>query len=397
MLKNKNILLGVTGGIAAYKAPSIVSNLRKQGANVKVVMTKAACEFVTPLTFQTMSNDIVHVDMFKQLSNMDVEHISLAKWADIIVVAPASANTIAKFANGICDNLLTTILLASRSKVMIVPAMNTFMLNSHANRENMKKLSDRGVMILDTQNGVLACNDVGDGKMLEPAEIIDEIDSALTEKDLEGKRFVITSGATIEPIDPVRYITNHSSGKMGYALAKQAKKRGADVTLISGSVSIEAPKVDNFVKVSTTQDMFNAVEKYFDKCDVLIKAAAPADYRPKKYSEEKIKKTAQKDLEYIELVHNIDIAKHFGNSKKNQIVVGFAAESNNEINYGIGKLRSKNFDIIVVNNIKQAGAGFRTDTNIASIIDRDENVETLGLMTKTELANVILNKVRKLF
>ncbi|RVU54766.1 bifunctional phosphopantothenoylcysteine decarboxylase/phosphopantothenate--cysteine ligase CoaBC [Anaerosphaera multitolerans] len=396
MLKDKNILLGVTGGIAAYKSPSIVSLLKKQGANVKVVMTDAACEFVTPLTFQTMSNKPVHVEMFNQLMNMDVEHISLAKWADVIVVAPCTANTIGKFANGICDNLLTTVLMASRSKIIIAPAMNTFMLNNKFNQENIKKLEELGVVVLDTQKDLLACNDVGAGKMLEPEEIVQAIDYELTEKDLRGKKFIITSGPTIEELDPVRYLTNHSSGKMGYALAREAKKRGATVTLISGPTSIEPPKVDEFVRIKSTQDMFNAVESRFNSVDVLIKAAAPADFKPKIYSEEKIKKTKSEDFNSIELEQNIDIAKHFGKIKGNKIVVGFAAESNDEINYGKGKLKAKNFDLIVVNNITKEGAGFKSDTNIASIIDKDENVESLNSMSKNDLANEILNRIRRL-
>ncbi|SHH44000.1 phosphopantothenoylcysteine decarboxylase / phosphopantothenate--cysteine ligase [Anaerosphaera aminiphila DSM 21120] len=396
MLKDKNILLGVTGGIAAYKSASIVSLLKKQGANVKVVMTKAACEFVTPLTFQTMSNNEVHIEMFDQLMNMDVEHVSLAKWADVILVAPCTANTIGKIANGICDNLLTTVLMASRSKVILAPAMNTYMLNNTNNQENIKKLKNQGVVVLDTQRDLLACNDIGEGKMLEPEELVKIVDFELTEKDLIGKRVVVTSGPTIEEIDPVRYLTNHSSGKMGYAIAGEAKKRGAFVTLISGPTSIEPPFVDEFIRIKSTQDMYNAVEESFDNCDVLIKAAAPADYSPKYYSDEKIKKTGESNLNCLELKQNIDIAKHFGSLKKDQIIVGFAAESSDEIKYGKSKLKSKNLDLIVVNNIKQKGAGFKSDTNIVSIIDKDENVESLGTMSKKDLANEILNKIGKL-
>ncbi|MBP2025845.1 bifunctional phosphopantothenoylcysteine decarboxylase/phosphopantothenate--cysteine ligase CoaBC [Peptoniphilus stercorisuis] len=397
MLKDKNILLGVTGGIAAYKAPGIVSLLRKKGANVKVIMTKAACEFVTPLTFQTMSNNIVHTEMFNQLSNMDVEHISLAKWADLIIIAPASANTIAKMANGIADNMLSTVLLAARSKILVAPAMNTFMLNNVATVENLNTLRQRGVTILDTQSDVLACGDEGSGKMLEPKEIVDEIDTALTKKDLLGKRFVITSGPTVEKVDPVRYISNHSSGKMGYALANAAVKRGAEVVLISGPTSLQKPHVKKVIDIETTLDMYNAVEEEFNSCDVLIKAAAPADYRPKTYSEEKIKKDGKTDFESIELVPNPDIAKHFGNLKKNQILVGFAAESHNEIEYAKGKLKKKNLDMIVVNNIKREGAGFKSDTNIASIINAAGEVDSLEIMTKEELAEEILNRIVKLF
>lgn len=395
MLKGKKILLGVTGGIAAYKSPGICSLLRKLGAEVKVIMTKNATEFVRPLTFQTMSNNIVHGDMFNQLLNMDVEHISLAKWADIIVIAPATANIIGKFANGLADDMLSTVLMASRSKVMFAPGMNTVMLNSEANQKNMQTLRDRGVIILDTKEGLLACNDYGSGKMLEPSEIVDEIDRALTEKDLEGKHIVITAGPTREALDPVRFISNYSSGKMGYALADNAKKRGARVTLISGPTKIEVPKVDNFVRVDSTRQMFEAVGKYFDDCDVLIKAAAPSDYRPKTYSEEKIKKGSDSQMNLIEMEKNPDIAAHYGSLKKNQVIVGFAAESTNIYVYAKEKLIKKNFDIIVVNNIKREGAGFGSDTNIVSIISRDK-IDDLEIMSKTELAREILDRAKKL-
>lgn len=395
MLKGKKILLGVTGGIAAYKSPGICSILRKLGAEVKVIMTKNATEFVRPLTFQTMSNNVVHGDMFNQLLNMDVEHISLAKWADIIVIAPATANIIGKFANGIADDMLSTVLMASRSKVILAPGMNTVMLNSEPNQKNMQTLRDRGVIILDTKEDLLACNDYGSGKMLEPSEIVDEIDRALTEKDLEGKHIVITAGPTREALDPVRFISNYSSGKMGYALADNAKKRGAKVTLISGPTKIEVPKVDNFVRVDSTRQMFEAVGKYFDDCDVLIKAAAPSDYRPKTYSEEKIKKGSDSQMNLIEMEKNPDIAAHYGSLKKNQVIVGFAAESTNIYVYAKEKLIKKNFDIIVVNNIKREGAGFGSDTNIVSIISRDK-IDDLEIMSKTELAREILDRAKKL-
>ncbi len=392
MLKDKNILLGITGGIAAYKSPAIASILRKKQANVKTIMTPAACEFITPLTMQTMTSNVVHVDMFNQLMDMDVEHVELAKWADIIVVAPATANTIAKLANGICDNLITTVLMASRSKILLAPAMNTYMLKSAANMYNMDILKSRGIKILSTQSDLLACNDVGEGKMLEPTQIVEAIERELTEKDLSGKKIVVTAGPTVEAIDPVRFLSNHSSGKMGYALAKRAKYRGAEVTLISGPTSITPPDVDNFIRITSTRDMFEAVKVNFDKCDVLIKAAAPADFRPKNTSEEKIKKE-KNALNTIELEENPDIAKYFGSIKKAQIIVGFAAESIDEIEHGLEKLKKKNFDIIVINNIKQEGAGFKSDTNIASIVDRNKNVEKLQKMDKEELADIILNKV----
>lgn len=398
MLKDKNILLGVTGGIAAYKVVDLVSRLRKFGANVKVIMTKGATEFVTPLTFQTMSGNVVHTEMFNQLYNMNVEHISLAKWADVFVIAPASANTIGKMANGIADNMLTTVYMASRCPVIVVPAMNTFMLNHPATVKNLEILRDRDVEILDTQDDMLACGDKGSGKMMEPVDILEKINARLTKKDLIGKKVVITSGPTIEKIDPVRFLSNHSSGKMGYSLAKEAANRGAEVVLISGPTAIKPPNVKKFVRIESTDDMFNAVEKEFDTCDVLIKAAAPADFKPKSYSDEKIKKDSKgNELDCIKLDHNPDIAKHFGAMKDGQILVGFAAESNNEIEYGLGKLRKKNLDLIVVNNIKKAGAGFKSDTNIASIIDKNEEVDNLSIMSKENLASLILDRVVKLF
>ncbi len=397
-LKDKNILLGVTGGISIYKSPGICSILRKQGSKVKVVMTKAATEFVKPITFQTMTDNYVHVDMFSDHpTSPNVEHIELAKWADIIVIAPATANTIAKFANGIGDNLLTSIFLAHRTPVIIVPAMNTFMLNSPANRENMQKLKDRGITILGTHTDLLACLDVGDGKMLEPDEIVEEIDFALRDKDLMGKNFVITAGPTQESIDPVRYLTNHSSGKMGYALASEATKRGANVTLISGPTSISPPKVNNFVSVKTTDEMFTAVKANFKNADVLIKSAAPADFKPERYYEEKIKKENNDGKMNISFTQNPDIAKTMGQEKENQIIVGFAAESENEIENGLKKLKSKNFDMIVINNIKRSDAGFKSDDNAVTIIDKGENVEELELMSKVEVAEKILDRIVKLF
>ncbi len=361
------------------------------------MMTENAKEFITPLSLQTMSNNTVHSKMFNQLLNTDVEHISLAKWADIIVIAPATANIIGKFANGICDDLLTTVFMASRCCVLIAPAMNTEMLNSPANINNMEILKKRGIVILDTEKDLLACNDCGSGKMLSPEKIVDAIDDNLTEKDLAGKKFLITAGPTVEPLDPVRFLTNHSSGKMGYALAANAQKRGAEVTLITGPTNIEPPKVHRLIKINTTQDMFGAVGKYFDDCHVLIKAAAPADYKPKYYSKDKIKKNSSNDLDVIELEKNPDIAKYYGKNKVGQIIVGFAAESTNIYKYAKEKLISKNLDMIVVNNIVKAGAGFGTDTNIASIIDKNGETEDFEIMSKSELANIILNKVKNLF
>lgn len=391
-LKDKKIVLGVTGGIAAYKAPGICSLLRKAGAKVKVVMTQAATEFVSPLTFRTMTDNLVYTDMFNDHPVVaEVDHIELAKWADIIVIAPASGNTIAKIAYGIADNLLTSMMLAYRCPVIIVPAMNTYMLNNPATRQNLQTLRDRGMIVLGTHTDLLACNDVGDGKMLEPYEIVDEIDTALRVKDLAGKKFLISAGPTIEAIDPVRYLTNHSSGKMGYELAREAAKRGAEVTLVSGPTALQPPKVSKLINIKSTQDLFDAVNENFDQTDVLIMAAAPADFKPKDKSSQKIKKE-EKDEMTLNLAPNPDVLKTMGQKKKGQILVGFAAESENELVYGQKKIQKKNLDMIVINNITAKDAGFKTDTNKVFIVDRDLKVEDLKLMTKTDLANVILDR-----
>ncbi len=390
----KNILLGVTGGIAIYKIPGLVSLLRKKDYNVKVVMTEAATEFVTPLTFQTMSNNVVHVEMFNQLSNMDVEHISLAKWADLMVIAPATANTIAKIVNGIADNMLTTVALAYSKPMLIVPGMNTNMLNAEVTLKNMEILRERGNRVTGTQVDLLACGDIGAGKMLEATDIFKHIEEMLTPKDLIGRHFIVTAGPTQESLDPVRYITNHSSGKMGYAIAEAAKYRGAEVTLISGPSALVPPNVDRFIPVKSTEDMYNAIEKHFESADALIKAAAPADFTPKSYSENKIKKTGE-DSMTVEFKKTKDMAKHFGSIKKDsQVLVGFAAESTNMEEFALGKLKKKNMDFIVANNITQEGAGFKSDTNIAKIIFADGRVEDVGMMKKSQLANIIVSNIK---
>lgn len=394
MLSGKTIVLGVTGGIAVYKAVDLVSRLKKLHANVEVVMTEGATEFVTPLTFQTMSGNIVHRRMFSEITNYDVEHISLAQKADMIVIAPATANTIGKIANGIGDNLLTTIVMASTSKVIFAPAMNTKMYQNPLVQDNIGKLRKLGYEFIKPGVGILACGDYGEGKMAEPTEIVEYILSSFIKKDLKGRKIVITAGPTIEPLDPVRYMTNHSSGKMGYNIAKEAVDRGADVILISGPTSLIPPKGAEFIRVNTTNDMLNAVSKYFDSCDVLIKSAAPVDYRPEFISPVKIKKKEDNENEMtIKYVENPDIAAYFGKLKKNQITVGFAAETNNVFDYAIGKLKKKNFDFIVANDVTKEGAGFNVDTNIVTIIDKEGNSSTYPLMDKKEVARVILDKV----
>lgn len=394
-MKNKHVLLGVTGGIAAYKAPAIVSRLKKLGMEVKVVMTEGATKFVTPLTFQTMSNQVVHVDMFDQLNNMDVEHIALAKWADVMVIAPATANTIAKLAYGLADNMLTTVALATKAPILIAPAMNTQMLRAEATQEALKVLKSRKQYeILPTAEGLLACQDVGEGKMAEPEDIVDYILMALTEKSLLGVDITVTAGPTKERMDPVRFISNHSTGKMGYAIATEAAARGATVHLISGPSQLKVPKGVDFIPVESTDDMFKAVEAKFDATDVLIKSAAPSDYKPKTYAAEKIKKR-EGGLMAVEFSPNPDIAKYFGAMKGDRVIVGFAAESHNMSTYAKKKLEEKNFNFIVANNITEAKAGFGSDTNHVHIFSADGSDEELPMMDKSDLAAAILDRVEK--
>ena len=396
MLKGKNIVLGVTGGIAAYKAVEVVSRLKKLGANVDVIMTEGSMAFVNPLTFQTMSANVVHKTMFNEITSYDVEHISLAKKADIMLIAPATANTIGKIANGIADNLLTTVIMATKAKVVVAPAMNTQMYRNPMVKENMQKLKDIGYEFIEPGVGLLACGDFGEGKMSEPIDIVEYIVESLTEKqDLKGTKIVITAGPTVEPLDPVRYMTNHSSGKMGYNIAEESIKRGAEVTLITGPTSLVPPTGANVVKVQTTIDMLNAVDKYFDDCHVLIKSAAPADYRPESVSPVKIKKQENENDEMIiKYVKNPDIAAHFGKQKKNQIMVGFAAETDNLEEYAMEKIKKKNLDFIVANDVTKEGAGFNVDTNIVTIIDKDGSKVNYPMMNKREVARIILDKVK---
>ena len=359
-------------------------------------MTKYATEFVGTLTFQTMSCNPVHVDMFEKISKFDVEHISLAQKADLFLIAPSSGNTIGKVANGIADNLLTTVIMATKAKVVFAPAMNTGMYTNPIVQKNINTLKSLGYEFIEPGIGRLACGDYGAGKMAEPDEILEYIISSFKEKDLKDKKILITAGPTQEALDPVRYITNHSTGKMGYSLAKEARDRGAEVVLITGPTSIEHPKGIKVVNITTTLEMFEKVGDYFDQCDILIKSAAPADYRPKNKSESKIKKTKTDDKMDITFIKNPDIAKYYGSKKKHQIIVGFAAETDNLIEYAKHKLKSKNFDLIVANDISQKGAGFKSDTNIVTIIDKEFNQTIYPIMNKLDVANIILDQVSNL-
>lgn len=394
MLKDKHILLGVTGGIAIYKVVDLVSKLKKQEATLDVIMTKSATKFVTPLTFQTMAQAEIHTDMFGLVNEMEVEHISLAQRADRILIAPATANIIGKIANGIADDMLTTVVMASKAKIIFAPAMNTTMYESPMVQENINKLKALGHEFLNTGTGLLACGDYGAGKMAEPLEILDYLIMDFTAKDLLNKKIVITAGPTMEAIDPVRYISNHSSGKMGYSIAQEARNRGADVVLISGPTSLEPPKNIELVKVNTTEEMFDAVGRYFDEADCLIKAAAPSDYRPVITNDNKIKKQDNDNLS-IEFTKNKDIAYYYGNKKDKQIMVGFAAETENLLSYARDKLQRKKFDFIVANDVSQDGAGFKHDTNIITIIDKDLKDINYPKMSKTEAAKIIIDKVKE--
>ena len=396
VLKDKNILLGVAGGIAIYKVVDVVSRLKKQGANVEVIMTQNATEFVSPLTFQTLSLNPVHVDMFKEPKNFDVEHIALAEKADIFLIAPATANIIGKVANGIADDLLTTTIMATKAKVLFAPAMNTNMYLNPIVQQNIGYLKTLGYKFINPGTGFLACETYGPGRMAEPVDIVKYLNDIYCNKDLEGKKIIVTAGPTIEPIDPVRYITNHSSGKMGYCIAEEAYKRGAETILITGPTYLASPGGVKTIEVNTTREMFDAVKKEFEDCDALIKAAAPSDYRPETVRNQKIKKDKNLDGLNIKLIKNPDIAAYFGGIKEDRIVVGFAAETNNLIQYAEKKLREKNLDFIVANDISKDGAGFKSDTNIVTIIGRDGAIADYPMLDKSKIAEIILDKIRSL-
>ena len=393
-MKNKCIVVGVTAGIAAYKICQLVSSLKKQGNEVHVIMTKEAEKFVTPLTFQTLSNQKVITDMFTVDYTPDVHHISLAKKADLFVVAPATANIIAKIAHGLADDMLTTTFLAATCPKLIVPAMNTNMLNNPITQDNIATCQKYGIHIMCSDAGYLACGDVGAGRLPEPEEIEDAIASLIeTDRYLNGKHVVITAGATQEEIDPVRYITNHSTGKMGYALAKEARNAGARVTLISGKTNLTKPYGVDVVNVTSAADMAKSVIDNFEKADVVIMSAAVADYTPIEKAEQKIKKT-DGDLSLV-LKRTQDILLTIGQKKReDQIVIGFAMETEHLLENAAKKLQEKNANYIIANSIREPGAGFGVDTNIVKIIS-PTSVEDLGLLSKDETAKEILRHCLK--
>ena len=393
---NKNILIGVTGGIAAYKVVEVASRLKKSGANVKIMMTRNATEFVSPRTFQEITGNAVSVEMFGDAANFHVAHVALANFADLILIAPATANFLAKAAHGIADDLLTTTILAFDGKILVAPAMNTKMYENPATQANLSVLKARGVKILEPNTGNLACGTSGKGRLPEPQEICAEIEKILAEEQiLSGKKIIVTAGGTLEAIDPVRYIGNRSSGRMGCEIAKFAVESGADVVLISGKAEIEPPNgLKKFFKVESALEMREKVLNEFETADCVIMSAAVADYRVKSPAAQKIKKSAENLT--LELVKNPDILRELGNLKKNQVLVGFAAETQNILDYASKKLVEKNLDFIVANDVTAEGAGFGVSTNIASIIWRGGNVENFSKMSKAELAEKIVLRVEKL-
>lgn len=393
MFKGKTIIIGVTGGIAAYKIPNLVSMLVKQNCDIHVIMTENACNIITPLTFESLTKNKCIVDTFDRTHPLEVKHISLAKRADYMLIAPATANIIGKMANGIADDMLTTTFLACKCPIAVSPAMNTAMYENPIVQNNLEKLKSYGVEIIDSAEGFLACGDVGKGKLPEPSELYSYIEKSITyEKDLLGKKILVTAGATQESIDPVRFISNHSSGKMGFAIAKDAMLRGAEVTLVCGSVSVEPPKFVEIVNVLSAEEMFCAVKKLAPKMDIVVKSAAVADYTPVEYIDNKIKKS-DGDMS-IQLKRTTDILAYLGEHKTDkQFICGFSMETENLVENSKAKLQKKKIDMIVANNLKVEGAGFKGDTNIVTLITAN-SVEEFGKMSKSEVAHKLLSEIK---
>ncbi len=395
MLKNKFVILGVSGSIAAYKSASLASMLVKSGCTVQVIMTKNACNIINPITFETLTGRKCLVDTFDRNFEFSVEHVSIAKQADLFMIAPATANVIAKVANGLADDMLTTTFLACDCPKIIAPAMNTKMLENKITQDNLKKCQDYGMQIIDSASGYLACGDTGKGKLPELEDLFAVIENAIAyKKDLVGKKILVTAGPTQEALDPVRYITNHSTGKMGYAIAKVAAARGADVTLVSGPVALKDLPFVKMVRVVSAAQMADAVKSAFPNQDVVIKSAAVADYRPTKISDEKIKKHDGDSV--LELERTEDIIAYLGKNKKpNQLVCGFSMETQNMLENSKAKLEKKNLDMICANSLRTEGAGFGVDTNIVTLITKNKITE-LPKMSKEEVAEKILDALMEL-
>ncbi|MGG4045566.1 bifunctional phosphopantothenoylcysteine decarboxylase/phosphopantothenate--cysteine ligase CoaBC [Paenibacillus favisporus] len=396
MLTGKTIVLGVTGGIAAFKAASLCSKLVQKGADVHVIMTESAKQFITELTFQSLSKNPVYSDTFDERDPSVVSHIHLADEADLVLIAPATANMIAKMAHGLADDMLSTTLLATEAPVMIAPAMNVHMYAHPAVQANMRLLESRGVMMIEPGEGLLACGYVGKGRLEEPETIVQVVERFFASRNesvqgqglLRGKKVIVTSGGTVERIDPVRYITNDSSGKMGFAIAKAAKDMGAEVHVVYGHTDVEPPSDVDAVKVQSAEDMYRAVLEHWEDSDLVIKAAAVADYRPKVTAASKMKKSG--DTMTLELVKTVDILEELGKTKTKQFLIGFAAETNDVEKYAQDKLKRKNADLIVANDVTAEGAGFRSDTNIVQVYDAGGLVEQMPVMTKDEVARRLL-------
>jgi len=396
MLKNKVVVVGVTGSIAAYKSAQLVSDLVKEGCEVHVIMTKNALNFINPITFETLTGRKCLVDTFDRNFEYSVTHVSLSQKADIFMIAPASANIIGKIANGIADDMLSTMVMAAKCPVLIAPAMNKYMFMNSIVQENIEKLKRHGYKIISPAVGRLACNDTGIGKLPDVDILIEHIKHEIAnEKDYKGLKVLVTAGATQESLDPVRYITNHSTGKMGYAIAQAASERGAEVTLVSGEANIKPPVFAELIKVKSAEDMFNAVKENLSESDAVIMAAAVADYTPDTYSNEKIKKS-DSDMS-ISLKRTKDILKYAGENKRDkQVICGFSMETENLLENSRKKLEKKNCDIIAANSIKEKGAGFGTDTNIITLITKD-SVYELDKMSKYDAANIILDRIKQIF
>lgn len=397
MLKGKTIVIGVSGGIAVYKVCDIVSQLKKLNATIHVIMTKSATEFVAPLTFRSLSQQPVVVDMFEKIEKWDIEHIALAKAADLFLMAPATANIIGKMANGIADDMLSTTVMATKAPVLVAPAMNTNMYDNPIVQSNIKRLKGYGYGFIEPDSGRLACGDIGQGKLAHVERIMETIKRKLVEdKIMKGQKVLITAGPTRESLDPVRYLTNHSSGKMGYAIAEAAIQKGAEVTLISGPVNLQEPRgLKTLIQVETAEDMFQAVKAHVAKQDIIIKSAAVADYRPATYHNQKIKKSDD-DL-MLKLNRNPDILKWVGMHKKDhQLIVGFAAETNDIMENGMKKLKAKGTDLMIINDITRADAGFQSDTNKVTLVSRHGEQQSLPVIPKIELAHIILENIIEL-